>query len=97
VNYSFLITFGFAFGAMVYLSRKIEEQLRQLHRGIMNNTEIDSIKYGITAYEHFCLGNNIPPNWDGLEFEQQECWIQMANNIILEYKSDVIKSRENAL
>ncbi|MBN3946443.1 MAG: hypothetical protein HWQ38_08095 [Nostoc sp. NMS7] len=70
---------------MVHLSRRIEKQLHELRKEIMPNIEIDSTKYGQIAYEHFCLGNNIPPNWNGLEIEQQESWIEMADAVILEY------------
>ena len=88
MNYFFLITFAFAFGAMLRLSQKIEKQLHQLGREIVSKSEIDLTKYGQIIYERHCYGNNIPPDWNALEFEQQEGWVEAANAVITEYRND---------
>ncbi|MHC5936159.1 hypothetical protein [Nostoc sp.] len=91
MNYFFIITFVFAFGAMLHLSKKIEKQLHQLGRGILvKSVETELTKYGQIIYEHYCSGNNIPPNWDALELEQQEGWMQAANAVIREYRNDSV-------
>lgn len=54
---------------------------------------IDLEKYAQISYEFSCFNNNIPPDWDVLEPRQKEYWINLARNVIMEYRSDAIQNQ----